>query len=304
MPGVAHRGEAIADVRRAVRWANPLGHAMTETDNQVAARQPPALDRRRHQWQQRAIVAVNPGQVLQEAGARPTIFDGRRHRSCPVEQGEQRGRWPAAAGHFQALLAAAHARQPVVNQDHSRLAVRIHALISSCAIPPMNGPAEFTRNWAAGKGEVVARGEGCRVGRAERDPPHASITPGGSRSARPTLRLPLRPLRLANPLRRTAGDNPPSLRCSYRVRGTGATIPRLAPTGPVRALPHTSDFCSTWRFLLTCEGTCRYLPMACGVSARLNRIPGHFSSTWQRVRFRRGVGDALPRAPISCRSPK
>ncbi len=34
--------------------------------------------------------------------------------------------------------------------------------------------------------------------------------------------------------------------------------------------------------------------MACGVRARLNRIPGHFSSTWQRVRCRRAGGDALP----------
>ncbi len=111
--------------------------------------------------------------------------------------------------------------------------------------------------------------------------------------------------RPATPLsvRRTAGDNLPSPRCSERVRGTGATIPRPAAKGPVVALPHTSDFSSTWRFLLNYEGTCRYLPMACGVRARLNRIPGHFSSTWQRVRCRRAVGDALPRATISCRSP-
>ncbi len=104
-------------------------------------------------------------------------------------------------------------------------------------------------------------------------------------------------------VRRTAGDNLPSPRCSDRVRGTGATIPRPAAKGPVVALPHTSDFSSTWRFLLNCEGTCRYLPMGCGVRARLNRIPGHFSSTRQRVRCRRAVGDALPRATISCRSP-
>ncbi len=101
----------------------------------------------------------------------------------------------------------------------------------------------------------------------------------------------------------TAGDSLPSARCSDRVREAGATIPRPAAKGPVVALPHTSDFSSTWRFLLSCEGTCRYLPMACGVRARLNRIPGHFSSTWQRVRCRRAGGDALPRATVSCRSP-
>ena len=44
----------------------------------------------------------------------------RRDAAGDVEQGAERGVRPAAAEAFQALLAAAHAGQPVVDQDHPR----------------------------------------------------------------------------------------------------------------------------------------------------------------------------------------
>src|SRR5207253_3941684 len=56
----------------------------------------------------------------------PPPLDHRRDAARGVEERAERGVRPAAAEPLQALLAAAHAGQPVVNQNDSRES-RVHA---------------------------------------------------------------------------------------------------------------------------------------------------------------------------------
>ena len=120
VPGVAHRREAVADVRHAGRRPGGLGDAMAEADDQVAWRQPPAGGER-HQRQQIAIVARAHG-----ASAAGKLVRGRASSMAgDTLPGLCRSVKSRASGQrrqsdFQALLAAAHAGQPVVNQRYTR----------------------------------------------------------------------------------------------------------------------------------------------------------------------------------------
>jgi len=67
---------------------------------------------------------MHAGKPLKRAGARLKPFDGRADAARSVEQGEELRIGPAAAKHFEALFAAAHAGEPVVDQDHARI---VHA---------------------------------------------------------------------------------------------------------------------------------------------------------------------------------
>ena len=68
VPGIAHRREAIADMRHAGRRRNRLGNTMTEADYEVAARQTPGSHGTGHRRQEVAVVVLDAGQPLQEAG--------------------------------------------------------------------------------------------------------------------------------------------------------------------------------------------------------------------------------------------
>ena len=151
MPGVAHGREAVADVGYVLRWPDALGNAMAEADHQLAGRQSPAAHGCRHQRQQIAIVTVDSRKEVERAGVAGEPFDGGRDGIGTVQQRVQGGVRPTTAQHFQTLLAAAHAREPVVYQHHLRIPPCIHAP------PPPNGPRP-------GKCTVSARrakGEGC-----------------------------------------------------------------------------------------------------------------------------------------------
>ena len=87
VPGVAHRREAVADVRDGIAArTDRLGDAVAEADNQIAGRQTPARRGRRHERQQIAIIAVAFGQKIEEAGARPQALDGRADGAAVVQQ--------------------------------------------------------------------------------------------------------------------------------------------------------------------------------------------------------------------------
>src|SRR5438132_8084795 len=68
MPDVAHGREAVADMRHAARRTHALGHAMTETYDQIARRQPPALHRCRHKRQEVAVAARYTRQAVETPG--------------------------------------------------------------------------------------------------------------------------------------------------------------------------------------------------------------------------------------------
>src|SRR5205823_5210402 len=74
-------------------------------------------------WEDRqilAVVAARPWQSLHERGVDAPPFDRRRHRSLHVNQREQFGIRKTLAERLQDLLAAAHARQPVVDESKSQ----------------------------------------------------------------------------------------------------------------------------------------------------------------------------------------
>ena len=111
-----------------MRRARSLGDAMAEAHNQVARRQTPGLNRCGHEWQKVAVVALGSREVVQEAGVERALLDSGTNGPSLVEQREKMGPGPAAAKHFQALFAAAHAGEPIVRQDNSGFVVRVHAI--------------------------------------------------------------------------------------------------------------------------------------------------------------------------------
>jgi hypothetical protein len=89
---------------------------MAETDDRVEAIEIELLDGQR---KEREIVAIEPPderQMLDERGVRPQAFDRRGNRPADVNQREELGVRKPLAQHFERLLAAAHAGQPVVHE--------------------------------------------------------------------------------------------------------------------------------------------------------------------------------------------
>ena len=73
---------------------------------------------------------MDAGDLLQEARSRPKAFDVRADGAGLVHQGEKIGVGPAPAEDFEALFAAAHAIEPVVDERHAGGSIRIHATSS------------------------------------------------------------------------------------------------------------------------------------------------------------------------------
>ena len=153
VPSVAHRREAIADVRHVARRPRRLSNAMAKADDQIAPRQPPRFDSRGHQGQGIAVIAINRGKVGEEACVDRSAFDDLGDTPRTVQKSEKRGPAPTATKQFQALLAAAHAGEPIMHEHYTWVAVCIHALPSQFrrGNPLPRGSEECTRERMWGK---------------------------------------------------------------------------------------------------------------------------------------------------------
>ncbi len=116
VPGVAHRGVAIAQVVRPGRRDDAFGNAVAAAHHQVEAAQVVLFDGGGEQRQIAAVVAPQARRVLQRAGAdRPPLEIG-AERSGKVEQRVDRRLGQQLGEGLEHLLAATHAGQPVVDQ--------------------------------------------------------------------------------------------------------------------------------------------------------------------------------------------
>ena len=117
VPGVPHRGEAVADVRDAPGRPDHLGHAMAQADDEVD------LARLARTGRPAASAAGACGSGRKTPGTRWS-GEGRiviasiagLERAPVVDQGVQGGVGEGPAEDLQALLAAPHPGQPVVDQ--------------------------------------------------------------------------------------------------------------------------------------------------------------------------------------------
>src|SRR5439155_26843373 len=115
IPRVAHRRMAIAEVQRSWTHDRPFGHAMAAAEDEIERLEIELLDERGKERQAFAVVVTHAGQALQRRRVNRQTLDRGGHRSADVQQREQLGARIALAEHLEHLLAAAHARQPVVN---------------------------------------------------------------------------------------------------------------------------------------------------------------------------------------------
>ena len=120
VPRVTHRREAVAEVARPPGLHDRLRRAMAGADDQVVAVEVELLDRHGEERQAVAVEASNARQALEERRPRPKTFDGGRHAAGHVHQRQQIGGRVHPAEHFEDLLAASHARQPIVHQHDAR----------------------------------------------------------------------------------------------------------------------------------------------------------------------------------------
>ena len=120
VPHVAHGREAVAEVERAGRRADPLGDAVAEGEHEVVAGEVEAAYRRREQREIAAVLRDRGGQPLDERGHDTAPLDHRRDAPGDVEQREDRRVREELAEDLETPLAAAHARQPVVDERHAR----------------------------------------------------------------------------------------------------------------------------------------------------------------------------------------
>ena len=121
VPRVAHGGVAVADVPRAPRDNDGLRRAVARADDEIVTVEVELLDRRREQGQVLAVVPRGCRQPLDERPALPELLDRRRHGAADVEQRVQRRVRIELGDRVEHFFAAAHARQPIVDEGNSRL---------------------------------------------------------------------------------------------------------------------------------------------------------------------------------------
>ena len=122
VPGVPHRGKAVADVRHARRWPDHLGHAVTQADDEVdlilTLAQSPGARGQGHDGQELAVVLEHTGNPLERRGADVHAFDRRTESPASMDQGMQGGVGERLAKDFQAFLPPPHPGQPVMHQGY------------------------------------------------------------------------------------------------------------------------------------------------------------------------------------------
>ncbi len=121
VPHVAHRRVAVAEVERARRRAHALGDAVRAREDEIEAREVERFGRARKERQVVPVARRHGGQVLHEGRADLARLELRGDRARDVEQREDRGLGIEPGEREQHLLAAAHARQPVVDEGDLQL---------------------------------------------------------------------------------------------------------------------------------------------------------------------------------------
>ena len=121
IPRIPHRRVAVADVPRPARRDDGLRGTVAGADDQLVRIQVELLDRQRKQREVLAVVGRRQRQPLNERRRDAVALDRRRHRAADVAQREDVGVGMQLAQRFEHALAAAHARQPVVNERRPQL---------------------------------------------------------------------------------------------------------------------------------------------------------------------------------------
>ena len=121
IPRVSHRGVTVADVDRPARPDDRLDRAVARADDEVEGVEVEKLDRGGKKRQKLAIAPDGRGQSLHERRPDAVALDRRRHLSAGMNQAEERGLRIQAADGLEDLLAAPHARQPVVDERDTRM---------------------------------------------------------------------------------------------------------------------------------------------------------------------------------------
>src|SRR5581483_10621948 len=140
-----------------------LGDGVAEAHHEIGVGHAPA-GRERHQRQEVAVIPLDARECIQPARADAGPLDGRGDAAGPVQEREELGIWPVPAERFEALLPAAHARQPVVNQHHPFARPRVHATLHT-----INGPRSLADSSRAGEERKI--GLGCGNGLRRRAAP-------------------------------------------------------------------------------------------------------------------------------------
>ena len=123
-PGVAHRREADAEVPAAGGLAEALGDAMARRDQQFGVRSRQRARGQRHERQELSVVAVDPGQAVEERSPDRMRADELGDDVRVAHERGDGGGGEGLAEAFEHALAAAHAGQPVVPEGHRRAAGR------------------------------------------------------------------------------------------------------------------------------------------------------------------------------------
>ena len=110
---------AIAEVQRPGTHDRPFGHAVTAAEDEIERLEIELLDERGKERQAFAVVVADARQALQRRRVNRQPLDRGGHRPADVQQREQLGVRIALAKHLEHLLAAAHSRQPVVDNSYS-----------------------------------------------------------------------------------------------------------------------------------------------------------------------------------------
>ena len=119
IPDVAHRREAVAHVQRARGHGDRLGHRVARGQHEVVAAEIEAADGGGKQRQVPAVPGRRAGQPLDERGDDAAPLDDGGDGARHVDQREEVGLGEQLAEHLETALAAAHSREPVVDQRHS-----------------------------------------------------------------------------------------------------------------------------------------------------------------------------------------
>ena len=124
VPGIAHRGVAVADVGRAAAPDHRFDGAVAAADDQVVTVEIERLDRERIEQQVMPIPAPGPRQPLHPRGPDGVPFDDRRHRTLYADEGEDRRIGVKKADFLEDLFSPAHAGKPIVNDSDAGRGVR------------------------------------------------------------------------------------------------------------------------------------------------------------------------------------
>jgi hypothetical protein len=117
VPGVAHRGEAVAEVLGLAGFDDRFCSAVARTDDEIVLIEIELFDDGRKERQAVAVKTLHSGDFLEHRSARPHSFDNGGDAARHVNKGEQVCRGIRLAQPLENFFAAAHPGQPIVNED-------------------------------------------------------------------------------------------------------------------------------------------------------------------------------------------